>query len=145
MKKNFNLKYTLAIAAILSLGTILSGCSSRPSVYGDDDWDGTYVATNDTAICVDSKTGKRLPDNQCKNTRSYNTPIMWYYMSSGSRIPYYGERAYGGSFRTTKGRSYYTTPKQYSNVRSSVVSSHKSVVTARGGFGSTGRSFSSGS
>lgn len=121
-----------------AMAATLSGCSSEP------DWDGTVYARNDTAVCVDQN-GYRVDDDYC-DTRStgrfYTHSHGWYYVRSGSPVPYWGEsvndKRYGfsGSRTPTPGAVYGRAPAETAVARSTAI--------ARGGFGSSGRSFGGG-
>lgn len=123
-KKVSNLTITSTLAAAIAA----CGPSSR---YNDADWDdGTsYYADRDTAVCVDRRTNKRLPDDACRRPSGGGG---WYYLGSNSRIPYYNEPVRGGSYNRPAGRTVYYAPK------STAVT--KSVAVSRGGFGSSYRS-----
>jgi len=123
----FNLSLTVAVAASMS------ACGPASNNY---DWDDGYTqyADRDTAVCVDKRTNKRLPDREC-DRRSGGSGAMWYYLGRNSAIPYHGDRVGGGTYVRPSGTSFYKAPSTTSISRSSAVS--------RGGFGSTGRSYSS--
>ena len=131
MKKQILL--TSAMAATLSS---LSGCSSG------DDWDGSVYAENDVGVCVDQN-GYRVDDDNCDND-GYRRGggFGWFYMSRGSRIPYYGDsirdKQYGfaGSATPDPSKVYARAPFNTNLTRSTAM--------ARGGFGSSSRSFGGG-
>ncbi len=118
----FDLKWTTALAAAL----LTSGCN-RNTV--DDGW----TTETDTAICTDAQ-GKRLPDDRCRQHRvGGGGGAFWYFLGRGRTIPFYGERARGGSFRAVGGTRYQTAPTGTAMTRSAAIS--------RGGFGSSARYF----
>jgi hypothetical protein len=125
------LALTTAMAATL---IALPACST------EDDWDGNYVADRDTAVCVDQN-GYRVDDDYC-DSNGFRGSHAWYYMGRGSRIPYYGDSVrdarlgFVGSTAPTAGVDYARAPTAASMTRSAAV--------ARGGFGSSGRSFGGG-
>lgn len=123
-KKVFNLTLTSTLAAAIA------SCSPSPN-YGDADWDdGTSIyADRDTAVCVDRKTNKRLPDDACRRPSSGGG---WYYIGRNGHIPYYNEPVRGGSYNRPVGTKVYHAPS------SSAVT--KSAAISRGGFGSSYRS-----
>jgi hypothetical protein len=132
MKKQHFLTSTMAAAL-----TALSGCSSG------DEWNEDVVASEDTAICVDQN-GNRIDDDNCNNNRTrfggyYGTR---YYINRGARIPYLGDSIrdtrynFQGSTQPRPGASYFSAPSS-SNVT-------RSTAIARGGFGSSLRSFGGG-
>jgi hypothetical protein len=118
-----DLKLTTAISAALLLGA----CSQQ-----DNGW----TADKDTAICTD-KSGQRVPDANCQRTNNTNSGLngamtgafLWYYLGRNSAIPYYGQRAAGGSFSRTAGATYFHAPAGSAMTRSAAVS--------RGGFGAS--------
>ncbi|WP_294236173.1 hypothetical protein [uncultured Sphingomonas sp.] len=119
-----NLKWTTAMAAAL----LASGCNRAKA---DDNW----TADQDTAICTDAQ-GKRLPDDRCRQTRvGGGGGAFWYFLGRGRAIPFYGERATGGSFRAAPGARYAAAPSGSAMTRSAAVS--------RGGFGSSAARFGS--
>lgn len=127
-----HLALTTAMAATL---TSLSACSSGT------DWDDSY-ADKDTAVCVD-EAGRRVDDGQCRSPRIGGAGLLaWYYINRGSRLPYYGDSVNDtklgikGSRVPAAGVSYASAPSQSNMTRSS--------ARARGGFGSSGRSFGGG-
>ena len=127
--KTFNLTFTATIAASLS------ACGPTPSGQWDDGY--TQYADQDTAVCVDPKTNKRIDDDYCeKGGRRHGGGVALYYVGRNSALPYRGDSVSGGSYRRASGVSYYRAPSSTSITRSAAVS--------RGGFGSTGRSFSFG-
>ncbi len=123
-------KVELLLTGALASALLLTGCNRR------DDW----TAQQDTAICVDQH-GNRVPDNSCEQTAGYygggyhggGNPFLWYYLGRSSRIPYYGERAYGGSLTRTTGATYFHAPVSTAYTRSAAIS--------RGGFGASVRAF----
>ncbi|MDO7843687.1 hypothetical protein [Sphingomonas immobilis] len=120
----FDLKLTTAISAALIAGA----CSNDQ---------GDWTAQRDTAVCTD-KAGQRVADANCQRAHSGSSGVMagafaWYYLSRNSRVPYYGERATGGSFARAAGSTYYHAPAGTAMTRSAAIS--------RGGFGSSARSF----
>lgn len=121
----FDLKWTTAVAAAL----LASGCNRAKA---DDNW----TADRDTAICTDAK-GVRLPDDRCRQHRvgGGGGGAFWYFLGRGRSIPYYGERATGGSFRAATGARYGFAPSGSAMTRSAAVS--------RGGFGSSASRFGS--
>lgn len=129
MKKQLAL--TTAMAATL---TSLSACS------GGGDWEGSY-ADNDTRVCVD-EAGRRVDDGQCNNHIRGGGYHGWYYVNRGSRLPYYGDSVNDpklgikGSQTPVAGKSYFNAPAHTNLTRSAAM--------ARGGFGSSGRSFGGG-
>ncbi len=132
MKKQIFLTSTMAAAL-----TALSGCSSG------NQWDEDIIADNDTAICVDQN-GNRIDDDACDNNGSRVGGFYGsrYYINRGSRIPYIGDSlrdtryAFSGSRMPTSGISYAKAPAQSNMTRSTAI--------ARGGFGSSSRSFGGG-
>ncbi len=118
-----NLRWTTAMAAAL----MASGCNRAKA---DDNW----TADKDTAICTDTQ-GKRLPDDRCRQTRVGGGGAFWYFLGRGRAIPFYGERAKGGSFRPAGGARYFTAPRGSAMTRSAAVS--------RGGFGASASRFGS--
>jgi hypothetical protein len=132
MKKTLVL--TTAMAATL---TALSGCSA------DDDWDSEVIADRDTELCVDQN-GYRVDDDYCDrpSVRGGGGFYSWYYVSRGGRIPYHGDSvrdkrmAFAGSANRTAGAQYVRSPADANMTRSAAV--------ARGGFGSSGRSYGGG-
>ena len=130
MKKQIAL--TTAMAA--TLGS-LSACSSG------GDWDDSY-ADSDTAICVD-EAGRRVDDSNCRSPHIRGGGYHgWFYVNRGSRLPYYGDSVSDpklgikGSRTATPGVSYASAPIHTNLTRS--------AAKARGGFGSSGRSFGGG-
>ena len=121
----FDLKWTTAVAAAL----LASGCNRAKA---DDNW----TADRDTAICTDAQ-GVRLPDDRCRQHRvgGGGGGAFWYFLGRGRSIPYYGERATGGSFRAATGARYGFAPSGSAMTRSAAVS--------RGGFGSSSSRFGS--
>jgi hypothetical protein len=117
----FDLKITTGVAAAL----LAVGCGQR-----DNGW----TAQQDTAICTD-RSGQRVPDANCqRNTGSHiGSAFLWYYLGRSSTIPYYGERATGGSFNRAPSVTYARAPAGSAMSRSAAIS--------RGGFGSSARSF----
>jgi hypothetical protein len=131
MKKQIFL--TSAMAATLSS---LSGCSSS------DDWDGSVYAENDVGVCVDQN-GYRVNDDFCDNDNfRRSSGYGWFYVSRGSRLPYYGDsirdKKYG-----FKGSSTPDPSKVYARAPEATNLS-RSTAMARGGFGSSSRSYGSG-
>lgn len=119
-----NLKWTTAMAAAL----LATGCNRAKA---DDNW----TADRDTAICTDAQ-GKRLPDDRCRQTRmGGGSAAFWYFLARGRPIPFYGERATGGSFRPSGGVRYVSAPAGSAMTRSAAVS--------RGGFGASASRFGS--
>lgn len=132
MASKKHLALTTAMAATL---TSLSACSSG------GDWDDSY-AEKDTAICVD-EAGRRVDDSNCRAPRIHGAGLLaWYYINRGSRLPYYGDSVgdpklgIKGSRTPTAGASYASAPSHTNMTRS--------AARARGGFGSSGRSFGGG-
>ena len=130
MKKQLAL--TTAMAATL---TSLSACSSG------GDWDDSYADT-DTAVCVDEY-GRRVDDSNCRTSHIRGGGYHgWYYINRGSRLPYYGDSVNDpklgikGSKTPLAGASYASAPMHTNMTRS--------AAKARGGFGSSGRSFGGG-
>ncbi len=134
--KRKQLVLTTAMAATL---TTLSACSSQ-----EDDWDSDVIADRDTAVCVDQN-GNRIDDDNC-DQQSYRSggsnAFLWIYLGRGSRIPYYGDsvydpkKVYKGSKTAAAGAVYSRAPATTNMTRSAAV--------ARGGFGSSGRSYGGG-
>jgi hypothetical protein len=131
MKKQIFL--TSAMAATLSS---LSGCSSG------DDWDGSTYAENDLGVCVDQN-GYRVDDDWCDDDNfRRSSGYGWFYVSRGSRVPYYGDsikdKKYGfvGSAKPDPSKVYGRAPESTRVTRSTAM--------ARGGFGSSSRSFGGG-
>lgn len=124
-KKIFNLTITTAVA------TAIASCGPSRS-YDDTYWDdgSTYFADRDTAVCVDRKTNRRIPDEEC-NRRSGGY-ASWYYIGRNGAIPYYDDPVRGGTYSKPTGSTVYRAPK------STAVT--KSVAVSRGGFGSSYRS-----
>lgn len=123
-----DLTLTTAIAAAL----LAAGCHKEQ----DNGW----TTDRDTAICTD-KQGTRVADQNCQQQRYagggyVGSPFLWYFLGRNSAVPYYGERATGGSFTRAAGRSYFRAPSGSSMTRAAAVS--------RGGFGSSARSFGGG-
>lgn len=121
-----DLKITTGVAAAL----LLAGCGSRDR---DDGW----TAKDDTAVCTD-RNGVRVPDRNCDRRHAgsgVGTAFLWYYLARNAAIPPYGERARGGSFARTPGRSYAYAPASTAMTRAQAVS--------RGGFGASARRFGS--
>ncbi|WP_174291847.1 hypothetical protein [Sphingomonas bacterium] len=118
-----DLKITTGVAAAL----LAAGCGQQ-----DNGW----TADRDTAVCVDQQ-GKRVPDDQCPGQRhaggGMGSAFLWYYLGRQSALPYYGEPVRGGSFTPAAGHSYFRAPAATAFTRSAAV--------ARGGFGSSARSF----
>ncbi|WP_309751574.1 hypothetical protein [Novosphingobium sp.] len=132
MASKKHLALTTAMAATLSS---LSACSSG------NDWDDSY-ADKDTAVCVD-EAGRRVDDGNCRTPRIAGAGLLaWYYINRGSRLPYYGDSVNDpklgikGSRTPAAGTSYASAPSHTNLTRS--------AARARGGFGSSGRSFGSG-
>lgn len=126
---------TSAMAATLGA---LSGCGTPA---GDDGWDANYPAASDTEVCVDGQ-GYRIEDWQCENDSARRYGGGWYYIRSGSHLPYYGDSVLdrrltiNGSRQPAAGTYYSRAPDGMNMTRSAAIS--------RGGFGSRGRSFGSG-
>jgi hypothetical protein len=129
MKKQIFL--TSAMAATLSS---LAGCSSN------DDWDGSVYAENDVGVCVDQN-GYRVDDDYCDNGNRRGG-YGWFYMSRGARVPYYGDSIKDKKFGFV-GSSTPDSSKVYARAPESTRIS-RSTAMARGGFGSSSRSFGSG-
>lgn len=137
MKKQIFL--TSAMAATL---TSLTGCASG------DDWDDNGYASADTQVCVDD-VGIRVDDMWCVdddndghvyfNGQRYRKRD-WYYVYRGSPLPYHGEwvrdARFKGSAAPIAGATYARAP-QFTNMT-------RSAAMARGGFGSSSRSFGGG-
>ncbi|MBB4610167.1 MULTISPECIES: hypothetical protein [Sphingomonas] len=120
----FDLRLTTAMAAAL----LASGCNRAKA---DDNW----TTDRDTAICTDAQ-GVRLPDDRCRQHRvGGGGGAFWYFLGRGRAIPWFGERATGGSFRAATGARYAYAPPGSAMTRSAAVS--------RGGFGSSARRFGS--
>lgn len=121
----FDLKWTTALAAAL----LATGCNRAKA---DDGW----TTDSDTAICTDAQ-GRRLPDDRCRQQHAGvgHSGAFWYFMGRGRAIPYYGERATGGSFRAAPGTRYGVAPAGSAMTRAAAVS--------RGGFGSSAHRFGS--
>jgi len=121
--KTIHLNLTLVAASAMTL----AACDQQP-----DQW----TAQQDTQICVD-KSGNRVPDADCQNYHpgggAVGNAFLWYYLGRSSAVPYYGERVSGGSFTRTAGATYFHAPVSTAMTRSAAV--------ARGGFGSSARSF----
>jgi len=121
-----HLNLTLVAASAMTL----AACDDQPNQ--PDQW----IAQQDTAICVD-KSGNRVPDADCQTYHGggggVGTAFLWYYLGRSSAVPYYGERVSGGSFTRTAGATYFHAPVGTAMTRSAAV--------ARGGFGSSARSF----
>jgi hypothetical protein len=131
MKKQLFLTSTMAAAL-----TALSGCSSG------NDWNEDVVASDDTAICVDQN-GNRIDDDACDDDRArFGFFGSRYYINRGSRVPYIGDSirdtryAFKGSTSPVAGVRYAKAPSATSITRSAAI--------ARGGFGSSSRSFGGG-
>jgi uncharacterized protein YgiB involved in biofilm formation len=130
--KRKQLILTSAMAA--TLGS-LAGCSSS------DDWSDGEVAEYDTAVCVDQN-GNRVDDDFCDDDRHYGRGLAWFYVSRGSRLPYYGDSIHDkrlgitGSAKPDASKSYFRAPSSTAMTRSAAVS--------RGGFGSSSRGFGGG-
>ena len=58
---------------------------------------------------------------------------FWYFLGRGRPIPFYGERATGGSFRPATGARYVAAPSGSAMTRSAAIS--------RGGFGASASRF----
>lgn len=130
--KRKQITLTTAMAATL---TSLGACSSG------NDWDDSY-AERDTAVCVD-EAGRRVDDSNCRTNHIRGGGYHgWYYINRGSRLPYYGDSVTDpklgiqGSRTARPGVSYASAPEHTSMTRS--------AARARGGFGSSGRSFGGG-
>lgn len=132
MKKQLVL--TSAMAATLSS---VAACSSN------DDWDSNVVADHETAICVD-QSGNRIEDWRCDDDDGYRSGHSggWFYVGRGSTVPYYGDSVNDkrlgivGSSTRDPSKLYARAPSTTNLTRSAAV--------ARGGFGSSGRSFGGG-
>lgn len=132
MKKQLFLTSTMAAAL-----TALPGCSSG------SDWNEDVIASNDTTICVDQN-GNRIDDDVCDDDRSHGRGSYGsvYYIGRGSNVPYVGDSirdtryAFIGSASPTPGSIYTKAPSATSITRSAAI--------ARGGFGSSSRSFGGG-
>ncbi len=120
-----DLKITTGVAAAL----MLAACNREP----DNGWTTT---DRDTAICTDSS-GKRVPDNNCQQRSAYggggSNAFLWYYLARNSAVPYYGDRAAGGTYARSAGTSYFRAPAASLMSRSTAIS--------RGGFGASAHSF----
>jgi len=125
--KTIHLNLTLVAASAVTL----AACDQQQQ---PDQW----VAQQDTMVCVD-KSGDRVPDGNCQTPHAgaggagVGTAFLWYYLGRNSVVPYYGERVSGGSFTRTAGATYFHAPVRTAMTRSAAV--------ARGGFGSSARSF----
>ncbi len=120
--KTIHLNLTLVAASAM----ILAACDQQPQ---------QWVAQQDTQICVD-KGGNRVADADCQNYHGgggASSAFLWYYLGRSSAVPYYGERVSGGSFTRTSGATYFHAPVSTAMTRSAAI--------ARGGFGSSARSF----
>lgn len=137
MKKQIAMTSAMA-AALLAL----PGCSQ------DNGWE-EVTAEKDTAVCVDQE-GKRVEDAQCERKAAYHggggsgvaTAFLWYYLGRNSRVPFYGDsvrdpRFSGGAYAPSQGARYERAPASTRMTRSAAVS--------RGGMGSRGSFFGSGS
>ena len=122
---NRDLKITTAVAAALLAGA----CGQRET---------QWTADRDTAICTDGQ-GKRVADRNCQQRHvgghGGGSAFLWYYLGRSQAIPYYGERAAGGSYVGRPGVAYARAPAGASMTRAAAVS--------RGGFGSSARVFGS--
>ena len=120
--KTIHLNLTLVAASAVTL----AGCDQ----HQPDHW----IAQQDTAVCVDHS-GSRVPDADCESYHGggASSAFLWYYLGRRSAVPYYGERVSGGSFTRTAGATYFHAPVSTAMTRSAAV--------ARGGFGSSARSF----
>ncbi len=107
--------------------TVLAGAAA---LTGCDQPAPDWSAQQDVAVCV--RDGVRVPNGNCAPT-GYGGGGAWYYYSRGTVIPYYGDRASGGSFVRTSGATYFQAPVETSVSRSAAV--------ARGGFGSSAHAF----
>jgi hypothetical protein len=129
---NKQLFLTSAMAATL---TGLQGCSSG------NDWDDGVYARNTTRVCVDQN-GKRVADNGCHNRPGFYGGSRWFYVGRGSRVPYIGDslgdkrHGFNGSYNAKPGAAYDSAPGSANMTRSAAV--------ARGGLGSSSRSFGGG-
>ena len=129
---NKQLFLTSAMAATL---TGLPGCSSG------NDWDDGVYARNDTRVCVDQN-GNRVADYGCNTRTGYYGGSRWFYVGRGSRVPYLGDsisdKRYGfkGGYDARPGAAYDSAPGAANMTRSASV--------ARGGLGSSSRSFGGG-
>jgi len=121
--KTIHLNLTLVAASAVAL----AACDDQPQ---------QWVAQQDTQICVD-RGGNRVPDADCQSYHpagaGVSSAFLWYYLGRRSAVPYYGERVAGGSFTRTAGATYFHAPVSTAMTRSAAV--------ARGGFGSSARSF----
>lgn len=111
--------------------------ASAMTLAACDDHSDHWIAQQDTQICVD-KGGNRVPDADCQNYHGgggggAGSAFLWYYLGRSSAVPYYGERVSGGSFTRTSGATYFHAPVSTAMTRSAAI--------ARGGFGSSARSF----
>lgn len=131
---NKQILLTSAMAATL---IALPGCSSG------NDWDDGVVVDRDTRFCVDQN-GYRVEDYRCNSSgrTGFHGGHGWYYVRSGSRLPYYGgsisdpKLGLKGSNTPEAGKAYGASPAHANMTRSAAVS--------RGGFGSSSRSFGGG-
>jgi hypothetical protein len=119
---------TLNLTLVAATAVTLAACD-QPADH--------VIAQQDTAVCVD-KSGNRVPDADCQNYHGGGgsgvaSAFLWYYLGRSSAVPYYGERVSGGSFTRTAGATYFHAPVRTAMTRSAAV--------ARGGFGSSARSF----
>ncbi|MGL5837764.1 MAG: hypothetical protein ACRCY3_04610 [Sphingorhabdus sp.] len=128
------LALTSAMAATLAT---LSACSA------EEEWNNSnsdVFADRDTAVCVD-QSGNRIDDDYCESNR-LGGGAGWYYLGRGSRMPYLGDNlrnrqmGFYGSSTPAAGVDYARAPASTAMTRSAAV--------ARGGFGSSGRSYGGG-
>ena len=119
--KKFNLPLTTAISAAILAST---GCSSNKE----------WQTSSNNRICVD-QSGKRIPEDQCKNQPSTGiSPYRWYYISRGGYIPSYYYPASGGSYQPSE------SPASYAPAPAEAPAG----AVTRGGFGGIGEGHAGG-
>jgi hypothetical protein len=64
-------RFRLVLVPAVSAALLAFGCDRSPA---------------STRVCVDAQ-GRRLPDDQCRDTRSQSSFHHWYYGSRGGAVP----------------------------------------------------------
>jgi len=120
-------KLTLTVSLAAAL-TGLSGCSSRAQ---------EVTAANNTRICVD-EWGSRIDDDYCGRRSGYVGGSRFFYLRSGSPIPYYYDNVRDARYARYGS---YDPPSGFTTRAPATTNMARSAAISRGGLGSSGRSF----